>query len=88
MLQNAIAMGKPVRVRVGEGAQVQAEPEAVDYFMVGRYRGAADLTAGSKFLQEDVIEVAGTKVTCYVVTVSPVVRRKSVRTKIRSSNVL
>jgi outer membrane lipoprotein-sorting protein len=46
-------------------------PEAVDYFMMGRYRGAADLTAGSKFLREDVIEVAGTKVTCYVVTVSP-----------------
>ena len=46
-------------------------PEAMDQFMMWRYRGAAALTGGSKFLREDAIEVAGAKVACYVVTVSP-----------------
>ena len=48
-------------------------PEAADVFMMGRYRGAADHAGASKFLREESIEIAGTKVACYVchvVTVS------------------
>lgn len=46
-------------------------PEAVDQFMMWRYRGAADSINGSKFLREETIGVGGTKVACYVVSVSP-----------------
>ena len=49
-------------------------PEAADVFMMGRYRGAADHTGGSKFLREESIEIAGMKFdcyVCYVVTVTP-----------------
>jgi outer membrane lipoprotein-sorting protein len=46
-------------------------PEAMDHFLTWRYRGAADLTGGAKFLREEFIEVARAKVACYVVIVSP-----------------
>lgn len=46
-------------------------PSAMDHFMMWRYRGAADFADKSKLLREDAIDVAGAKVACYVVTVSP-----------------
>lgn len=46
-------------------------PEAMDHFLMWRYRGAVDITDGSKFLREEAIDVAGAKVVCYVVTLVP-----------------
>ncbi len=46
-------------------------PEAVDHFLMWRYRAAADFASGAKLLREESIEIAGAKVDCYVVTVSP-----------------
>jgi outer membrane lipoprotein-sorting protein len=46
-------------------------PEAMDYFLTWRYRGASDLAGGAKFLREESIDIAGQKIDCYVVTVSP-----------------
>jgi len=43
---------------------------AMDHFMMWRYRGATGFTANAKFLREEVIEFAGAKVDCYVLTVS------------------
>ena len=45
-------------------------PEAVDEFAMMRYRRATDFIEGAKFLREETIELGGTKVDCYVVTVS------------------
>lgn len=49
-------------------------PEAMDHFLTWRYRGAADLTDGAKFLREESIERAGQKIDCYVLTVLPLKR--------------
>lgn len=49
----------------------ELRPQALDYFMTGRYRRAADFIDGAKFLREESVEIAGVKVACYVVTVSP-----------------
>jgi len=46
-------------------------PAVVDHFLMWRYRGAADFAAGAKFLREETLEIAGAKLACYVVTVSP-----------------
>lgn len=46
-------------------------PELVDLFLIGLYRNAADLAAGAKFLRREEIEVAGAKLDCYVLSVSP-----------------
>jgi outer membrane lipoprotein-sorting protein len=46
-------------------------PEAVDHYLMWRYRGAADFAATARFLREETIEIAGAKVPCYVVAVSP-----------------
>ena len=46
-------------------------PQAMDYVMMWRYRGATGFADRAKFLREDTIEIAGTRVACYVVTVSP-----------------
>jgi outer membrane lipoprotein-sorting protein len=51
-----------------------ASPKSMDLFLMGRFRSVADHTAGSKFLREEAIEIAGAKIDCYVcrvVTVSP-----------------
>jgi outer membrane lipoprotein-sorting protein len=45
-------------------------PETVDQFMMSRYRGAADLATGSKFLREESIAIAGGKIAAYVVAVA------------------
>jgi outer membrane lipoprotein-sorting protein len=45
-------------------------PEAMDYFVMWKYRGAKDFVGGSKFLWQEVIEVAGAKAECYVLAVS------------------
>lgn len=47
-------------------------PEVMDHYLMWRYRGAADFAATAKFLREETIEIAGAKVPCYVVAVSPV----------------
>jgi|SRR5579872_7591908 len=36
-----------------------------------RYRGAADHTSEARLLREEALEIAGVKVACYVMTVSP-----------------
>ncbi len=41
----------------------------MDQFAMTRYRRAADFIEGAKFLREEAIELAGTKVDCYVVAV-------------------
>jgi len=49
-------------------------PKSMDSFMMGRFRSVGDHTGGSKFLREESIEIAGTKIACYVchvVIVSP-----------------
>jgi hypothetical protein len=43
-------------------------PRAIDAFMLSRYRDAGDADQ-TKFLREEVIEVAGAKVACFVVQV-------------------
>ncbi len=45
-------------------------PEAMDEFFMTRYRRAADFSGGAKFLREEAIDLAGSKVDCYVVAVS------------------
>jgi outer membrane lipoprotein-sorting protein len=46
-------------------------PEAIDEFLLGRYRRAADAAGGSRFLRNETIEIGGAKAACYVLTVSP-----------------
>ncbi len=46
------------------------KPEAMDDFMVSRYRSAADLVPGASFLREEGIDFGGAKVDCYVISVS------------------
>jgi outer membrane lipoprotein-sorting protein len=48
-----------------------ARPEAMDHFMMWRYRAAADFPDQAKFLRDESIGIAGNKIDCYVVTVSP-----------------
>ena len=45
-------------------------PESFDFFTMGRYRKARDFAQESTFLRDEVIDYAGTKVDCYVVSVS------------------
>jgi outer membrane lipoprotein-sorting protein len=45
-------------------------PEAMDNFMMGRYRGAAQFAQGAKFLREEAIGVAGAQTDCYVLSIS------------------
>jgi outer membrane lipoprotein-sorting protein len=47
-----------------------AKPEAMDHFMMWRYRGAVDSVSESKFLRQEPIDVGGVRVDCFVVTVS------------------
>jgi len=48
-----------------------ARPEAMDYVMTWRYRGAADfIQKEAKYLREDVLEIAGKKIACYIVTIA------------------
>jgi outer membrane lipoprotein-sorting protein len=44
-------------------------PEAVDQFVMVRYRRALAFIGGAKVLREEAIEFAGTKVDCYVIAV-------------------
>jgi outer membrane lipoprotein-sorting protein len=44
-------------------------PNAMDQFMMWRYRGAAGFTE-ARFLREETVEFGGTQVGCYVLTVS------------------
>jgi len=46
-----------------------ASPEAVDSFIMSRYRGATDFAPGAKFLREEAIVYAGAKISCYVLSV-------------------
>lgn len=46
-------------------------PEAVDHFLMWRYRSAGDFVKGAKFLREESIEIVGAKVACFVLTVAP-----------------
>jgi outer membrane lipoprotein-sorting protein len=46
-------------------------PEAMDRFMMWRYRAAANSNTGSKYLREEAIDIEGAKVACYVLTISP-----------------
>jgi outer membrane lipoprotein-sorting protein len=55
----------------GAGDSGDMRPEAVDHFLMWRYRSAGDFVKSAKFLREESIEIAGTKVACFVVTVSP-----------------
>ncbi len=50
-------------------------PEAVDNFLMWRYRSATDFADTAKYLREESVEIAGVKVACYVVTVSPEKRK-------------
>jgi outer membrane lipoprotein-sorting protein len=45
-------------------------PEAMDSFMMSRYREAAD-SGGAKLLREETLEIAGARVDCLVLQVSP-----------------
>ncbi len=45
-------------------------PEAVDYFLMSRYRSAADFAGSAKLLREESIPFGGSKVLCYVISVS------------------
>jgi outer membrane lipoprotein-sorting protein len=45
-------------------------PEAMDNFMMWRYRGATRFAQGSKFLREEAIGIAGTQIDCYVLSIS------------------
>jgi outer membrane lipoprotein-sorting protein len=45
-------------------------PQAMDYFMMMRFREAVNFVNESKFLREESIDVAGKKVDCFVVAVS------------------
>jgi outer membrane lipoprotein-sorting protein len=44
-------------------------PEAVDQFVMVRYRRASAFIEGAKVLREEAIDLAGTKVDCYVIAV-------------------
>ena len=46
-------------------------PEAIDLFIFARFRHAADFIDGSKFLREEVIDLAGRRVDCYVLAIPP-----------------
>lgn len=48
-----------------------ASPEAMDHFIMWRYRGAADFAGNAKFLREETIEFSGARVDCYVVALFP-----------------
>ena len=52
------------------GDLADLRPEAVDYFMMSRYRGAGDYTNGAKLLREVALEISGTKVNCFVLQVA------------------
>jgi outer membrane lipoprotein-sorting protein len=45
-------------------------PEAMDGFLMGRYRSAADTSNRAKLLREETIQFGGGKTECYVVSVS------------------
>jgi outer membrane lipoprotein-sorting protein len=51
-------------------------PEAMDDFAIGRFKGAADLSRRATFLREEALEMNGTRVDCYVVTVPVSVPRE------------
>jgi outer membrane lipoprotein-sorting protein len=55
----------------GAGDSGDMRPEAVDHFLMWRYRSAGDFVKGAKLLREESIEIGPAKVACYVVTVSP-----------------
>jgi len=61
------------------GDLADARPQAMDNFMMWRYRAAADSLDRAKFMREESIEIAGTKIDCYVVMVSPQ-KRESIYT--------
>jgi outer membrane lipoprotein-sorting protein len=44
-------------------------PEAMDQFVMMRYRRATDFIAGARFLPEQAIDLAGRKVDCYVLAI-------------------
>jgi outer membrane lipoprotein-sorting protein len=44
-------------------------PEAMDQFMLARYRGAPEFPGGAKFLRNESIDVGGARVDCHVVMV-------------------
>jgi outer membrane lipoprotein-sorting protein len=46
-------------------------PGAMDYFMMWRYRGAADSAGDAKLIRQEAIDFDGRKVECYVIGVHP-----------------
>jgi hypothetical protein len=63
----------PASVLAGDapGDLADLRPEAMDSFMMWRYRGAGEFVDSARFLGEETIEFAGAKVSCYVLTVIP-----------------
>lgn len=51
------------------GDQGDLRPAAVDTFMMWRYRGASDFSAGAKLLRDEAIESSGMPTDCYVLKV-------------------
>ncbi len=45
-----------------------ARPEAMDRFIMIRYRGAAEYAPGAKMVREEAVDFGGAKAQCYVVT--------------------
>ena len=52
------------------GDLADLRPEAMDNFMLSRYRGAANLASSAKYLRQESVDFGGVQVPCYVVAIT------------------